>query len=61
MKKRLVSLGLAAVMAMSLTACGNSGNGDSASDSKAADSQEAGADGEVFVLGGIGPITGRCV
>ena len=58
MKKRLMSLGLAAVMAMSLTACGNSGSGDGASDSKAADGQEAGAEGEVFVLGGIGPITG---
>ena len=36
MKKRLMSLGLAAVMAMSLTACGNSGSGDGASDSKTA-------------------------
>ena len=58
MKKRVVSLGLAAMMAMSMTACGGSGNA-STSESAAEDAQGAeGADGEVFKIGGIGPITG---
>ena len=62
MKKRLVSLGLAAVMAMSLTACGNSGSGEKTSETKGAGTQaEEGApaaEGEVFVIGGTGPLTG---
>lgn len=62
MKKRLVSLGLAAVMAMSLTACGNSGSGENTSETKGAGTQAAEegqtAEGEVFVIGGIGPLTG---
>ena len=58
MKKRVVSLGLAAMMAMSMTACGGSGNAGT-SESAAEDAQGAeGADGEVFKIGGIGPITG---
>ena len=58
MKKRVVSLGLAVMMAMSMTACGGSGNA-STSESAAEDAQGAeGADGEVFKIGGIGPITG---
>ena len=58
MKKRVVSLGLAAMMAMSMTACGGSGNA-STSESAAEDAQGAeGADGEVFKISGIGPITG---
>ena len=42
MKKRFLSVGLAAVMAASLTACSGSGS----------------ADGTVFKIGGIGPLTG---
>ena len=58
MKKRVVSLGLAAMMAMSMTACGGSGNAGT-SESAAEDAQGAeGVDGEVFKIGGIGPITG---
>ena len=38
MKKRVVSLGLAAMMAMSMTACGGSGNA-STSESAAEDAQ----------------------
>ena len=46
------------MMAMSMTACGGSGNA-STSESAAKDAQGAeGADGEVFKIGGIGPITG---
>lgn len=51
MKKRVVSLGLAAMMAMSMTACGGSGNAGT-SESAAEDAQGAeGADGEVFKIG----------
>ena len=39
MKKRVVSLGLAAMMAMSMTACGGSGNA-STSESAAEDAQD---------------------
>ncbi len=70
--KRVVSLGLAAVMAASLTACGGSDTKETAADSKAAESTAAeakedaskpaegteAADGSVFKIGGIGPITG---
>lgn len=55
MKKRLLSLGLAAMMALSLAGCGNSGSGEQAADTKA---EEPAADGEIFVIGGIGPLTG---
>lgn len=70
MKKRFVSFGLAAVMAMSLTACGGgAAAGDAKTeaakteDSKAADGEEgkdgsSEAAGGVFKLGGIGPVTG---
>ena len=60
MKKRLLSLGLAAMMALSLAGCGGSGSAGS-SDSTGAEeakTEEKGAVGEVFVLGGIGPLTG---
>ena len=60
MKKRLLSLGLAAMMALSLAGCGGSGSAGS-SDSTGAEeakTEEKGAAGEVFVLGGIGPLTG---
>ncbi len=50
MKKRLLSMGLVAAMAVSLLAgCGAGG---------AATSGASGADGEVFKIGGIGPTTG---
>ena len=59
MKKRVVSLGLAAMMAMSMTAWYGSGNAKAFPESAAEDAQGAeGADGEVFKIGGIGPITG---
>lgn len=54
--KKVLSFGLAAVMAMSLAACGG-GNADSASSAKA---PEAGAEssGDVLKLGVTGPLTG---
>ena len=72
MKKRFLSLGLAAVMAMSLTACGGSNTAETtkaaettAADAKAEASEaadtaatDAGAAGGVFKIGGIGPVTG---
>ncbi|HJC66049.1 MAG: ABC transporter substrate-binding protein [Lachnospiraceae bacterium] len=71
MKKRYLSLGLAAVMAFSLTACGGSGSSSSesaadsgdtaaeaAGDTEAAEEGEAAADGATFKIGAIGPSTG---
>lgn len=60
MKKRLLSLGLAAMMALSLAGCGGSGSAGSSDNTGAeeAKTEEKGAAGEVFVLGGIGPLTG---
>ncbi len=73
MKKRFLSAGLAVVMAASLTACGGSGNasttaaagetkaeGESAAadESKAEGESAVAADGAVFKIGGIGPVTG---
>ncbi len=62
MKKRLLCAGLAAAMAVSLTACGGSGStaetkaeGSSAS---AEAKSEGGSGAAVFKIGGIGPITG---
>lgn len=72
MKKKLLSLGLAAVMAASLTACGSSSSGTetaaattaaaaettaAAADTTAAPAGEASKEG-TFKIGGIGPITG---
>lgn len=56
MKKKVLSLGLAVMMAASLAGCGTSS-------SKAADAGETtntaeGSDGAVIKIGGIGPITG---
>lgn len=72
MRKKILSLGLAAVMAVSLTACSSAGA--SAGDSKAADTAAqagaakadesasgtaTGASGKaVFKIGGIGPVSG---
>lgn len=65
MKKRLLSLGLAVMMAASLTACGGQDKADStgetgaqAESSQASDSGESAASGTVFKIGGIGPVTG---
>lgn len=66
MKKRLLSLGMAAAMAASLTACGGSGNSTTTAETKAAESQAAGetaapvegAKEGTFKIGGIGPISG---
>ena len=67
MKKRVLSAGLAVVMAASLTACGGSGSASTTTaaageakaegESKAAESSAA-ADGASFKIGGIGPVTG---
>ena len=55
--KKLVSLALAAVLAVSAVGCGsNSDSSSSTADS--AQSTEAAADGAAFKIGGIGPITG---
>ena len=61
MKKRLLCAGLAAAMAVSLTACGGSAAGTKAEGSSA--SAEANSEGgseaaKVFKIGGIGPVTG---
>lgn len=70
MKKRLVTLGLAAVMAVSLTACSSSGTGskpespapDTAAQTdgsaKSGESASGTADQAVFKIGGIGPVSG---
>lgn len=70
--KKVLSLSLAAMMAVSLTACGGSESKDTAADTSnettaAADAgteegesqeTEAAADGETFKIGAIGPISG---
>lgn len=58
MKKRLLSLGLAALMAASLTACGGSDAGASSAEGAANSTEKADAAGGVIKIGGIGPITG---
>ena len=66
MKKRALSLGLALAMAASLTACGSSSSTTETTAAAAADattaaegaSSGAAADGAVFKIGGIGPVTG---
>lgn len=57
MKKRFLAMGLAAVMAMSMTGCGGS-EGAADSGAKAENEQGETAGAEVFKLGGIGPVTG---
>lgn len=68
MRKKILSLGLAAVMAVSLTACSSAGDSkaaDTAAQAGAAKADEsasgtaAGASGKaVFKIGGIGPVSG---
>ena len=64
MKKRFLSLGLAMAMAASLTACGSSSSTTETTTATAADATTAAAEestaasGEVFKIGGIGPVTG---
>ena len=55
--KKLVSLALAAVLAISAVGCGSSSD-SSSSTADSAQSTEAAADGATFKIGGIGPITG---
>lgn len=57
MKKRFLSLGLAMAMAASLTACGSSSSTTETTTAAAAGESTA-ASGEVFKIGGIGPVTG---
>lgn len=59
--KKVLSLGLAAVMAASLTACGGSQTAETTAAAKAEASAEttaAGAEGGVFKIGSMGPLTG---
>ena len=60
--KKFVSLSLAAMMAVSMAACGSSSNNSSSDASSGAASASSGttasADGAVFKIGGIGPTTG---
>jgi branched-chain amino acid transport system substrate-binding protein len=69
--KKFASLSLAALMTVSMAACGNSTGSTSSDSSKAestgstsasstadASSAEASAEGGVFKIGGIGPVTG---
>ena len=64
MKKRVLSLSLALAMAASLTACGSSSSTTETTAVAAADATTAAAgestaaSGEVFKIGGIGPVTG---
>ena len=64
MKKRFLSLGLAMAMTASLTACGSSSSTTETTTAAAADATTAAAgestaaSGEVFKIGGIGPVTG---
>ena len=58
MKKRLLGLGLAAVMAVSMTACGSSGSASDETAAAAESGESAAAEGTTFKIGGIGPITG---
>ena len=64
MNKRFLSLGLAMAMAASLTACGSSSSTTETTTAAAADATTAAAgestaaSGEVFKIGGIGPVTG---
>lgn len=55
--KKLVSLALAAVLAVSAVGCGSSSD-SSSSTADSAQRTEAAADGATFKIGGIGPITG---
>ena len=58
MKKRFLSLGLAMAMAASLTACGSSSSTTETTTAAAAAADSTAASGEVFKIGGIGPVTG---
>ena len=63
MKRRFLSLGLAMAMAASLTACGSSSSttettAAAADATTAAAGESTAASGEVFKIGGIGPVTG---
>lgn len=58
MKKRFLSLGLAMAMAASLTACGSSSSTTETTTAAAAAGESSAASGEVFKIGGIGPVTG---
>ena len=56
MKKRLLSLILAAALVMGLTACGSASSSSSSSDTSSSDSATSSA--ATFKIGGIGPLTG---
>ena len=58
MKKRFLSLGLAMAMAACLTACGSSSSTTETTTAAAAAGESTAASGEVFKIGGIGPVTG---
>ena len=56
--KKLVSLALAAVLALSVVACGSSDTAASTTESTSGSSDAAASADGVFKIGGIGPITG---
>ena len=62
--KKAVSLMLIAAMTVGLTACGSSADDSAAADSSkqenetATDAAGTSTDGDVFVIGGLGPLTG---
>ena len=58
MTKSFLSLGLAMAMAASLTACGSSSSTTETTTAAAAAGESTAASGEVFKIGGIGPVTG---
>ena len=56
--KKLVSLALSAVLALSVVACGSSDTAASTTESTSESSDAAASADGVFKIGGIGPITG---
>ena len=61
MKKKLLSLAMATVMALSVAACGNSSTSEAPAaeaETPAAEAEAPAAEGGVFKIGGIGPTTG---
>ncbi len=58
MKKRVLSLVLAAAMAASLTACGGSEGAEQTTAADAGSSGQEAADGTVWKIGSMGPLTG---
>ncbi len=57
--KKLLSVVVASAMVLAMAGCGNNGDGGSAGNSSAAGTGGSSASGDVFKIGGIGPLTGE--